>query len=60
MQQQRYLESQVRKWKTRELSSEKLGVVDEQSKMKIRTYQAKLRDLTSSENLTRQYSREQI
>ena len=60
MQQQRYLESQVRKWKTRELSSENLGVVDEQSKMKIRTYQAKLRDLTSSENLTRQYSREQI
>lgn len=60
MQEQRYLESQVRKWKTRELASDNLGVVDEQAKMKIRTYQSKLRDLTASENLTRQYSREQI
>lgn len=60
LQEQRGLESSVRKWKQRLAANENLGVEDNLARQKIGLYQSKLRTLVKEEGLTRQYIREQI
>ncbi|MEU6342209.1 phage minor capsid protein [Streptomyces sp. NPDC046977] len=59
LQQQRYLERQVRRWKRRELAA-----MDQQgrdaARLRIRGYQARLRDLTRETGQRRKPEREQI
>lgn len=59
-QQQRYLESQIRKWKRQRNVNETLSLDVTAEKAKIRQYQKALREHVNENNLTRQSAREQV
>lgn len=60
MQKQRFLERQIRQWKTQKNINEAMGLDVTAEKTKIAQYQQAMRELINNTGLTRQYAREQV